>query len=198
MARPLSAEARQKILDAAADVLAEVGVESFTVDEVSRRSKVAKSTIYRHFSSTDELLLNALDCRIVALPTPNTGSLQTDLFAFLEAAKEFMADESMPKLMAGVLHRTVHDDDFAAMHGSFMDQQRMPMKTIVQLAQARGEVDPDLDPELAVDVLEGPFFMHKVVRRQEVDEQTALNIVRLAIAALTNYTSMPISDSPQD
>ncbi|MCP5033936.1 MAG: TetR/AcrR family transcriptional regulator, partial [Actinomycetia bacterium] len=38
MARPLSAEARDKILSAAGEILLDTGVSGFTVDAVVRRS----------------------------------------------------------------------------------------------------------------------------------------------------------------
>lgn len=187
MARPLSEAARTKTLEAASAVLEELGVDGFTVDEVARRSKVAKSTIYRHFTSSDELLLCALDCMLFSLPTPNNGDLRADLDEFLSAAEEFMMSETAPRLLTGILNRSTNDPEFAKIHGAFMAQQRQPLKTMVQLAQARGEVHPDLDLDIAVDIMEGPFMMQKLVRRQPMTTNTAKIIMDLALAGLLNY-----------
>ena len=50
-----SERARQAVLDATADLVAEVGVERTTIDEIANRSGVAKTTIYRHFASKEVL-----------------------------------------------------------------------------------------------------------------------------------------------
>ena len=187
MARPLSDEARTKSLDAALGVLQDLGVDGFTVDEVARRSGVAKSTIYRHFSSTDELMLSAFGCLIVPLPTPNTGDLRNDLLAFLDSHRQFMVDESIPRTFLGLLNRSANDPDFAEVHKAFVDEQRKPIKTIIELAQGRGEVHPDLNLDIAMDVMEGPFMLRKIMRFLPIDEETAIVLIDLTVAALTNY-----------
>ncbi len=187
MARPLSNEARTKTLGTALTVLQEVGVEGFTVDEVARRSGVAKSTIYRHFSSTTDLMLSAFGCLIVPLPTPNTGSLRGDLLAFLDSHRDFMTNESIPRTFLGLLNRSANDPDFAEVHEAFVEEQRKPIKTMIQLAQGRGEVHPDLDLDIAMDVIEGPFMLRKIMRFIPIDEPSALVLIDLAVAALTNY-----------
>ena len=60
MGRPLSDEARERMLRAALEVVLEIGVPGFTIDEVARRSGVAKTTIYRHFDSRNDLLVGKL------------------------------------------------------------------------------------------------------------------------------------------
>ncbi len=187
MARPLSSEARAKTLGTALTVLQDVGVEGFTVDEVARRSGVAKSTIYRHFSSTNDLMLSAFGCLIVPLPTPNTGSLRGDLLAFVDSNREFMTDETIPRTFLGLLNRSANDPDFAEVHQAFVEEQRRPIKTMIQLAQGRGEVHPDLNLDIAMDVIEGPFMLRKIMRFIPIDEDSALVLIDLAVAALTNY-----------
>ena len=87
MARSLSEAARAKMLGAAADLVLDAGVDGFSVDEVARRSGVAKTTIYRHFPSAKELLVAALDQFMTAPPTPDTGSLRTDLLEYLASVR---------------------------------------------------------------------------------------------------------------
>ncbi|MGE2737502.1 helix-turn-helix domain-containing protein [Mycolicibacterium vaccae] len=45
---------------AAFDILTQSGVGGFSVDEVVRRSGVAKTTIYRHWPSREALVLDAV------------------------------------------------------------------------------------------------------------------------------------------
>ncbi|MHA6799765.1 TetR/AcrR family transcriptional regulator [Bounagaea algeriensis] len=54
------AERADRILDAAAELLARWGYRKVTVDEVVRRAGVGKGTVYLHWRSRDELLFAAL------------------------------------------------------------------------------------------------------------------------------------------
>lgn len=54
------AERADRILDAAAELLARWGYRKVTVDEVARRAGVGKGTVYLHWRSRDDLLFAAL------------------------------------------------------------------------------------------------------------------------------------------
>jgi AcrR family transcriptional regulator len=56
-------EARQRILDTAYTLFSRRGVRAVGVDEVIERAGVAKATLYRHFSSKDDLVLAFLEQR---------------------------------------------------------------------------------------------------------------------------------------
>jgi AcrR family transcriptional regulator len=54
---------RKRILDACYELFSHRGIRAVGIDEVVARSDVAKATLYRHFSSKDELVLAFLDLR---------------------------------------------------------------------------------------------------------------------------------------
>jgi len=55
--------ARERILASAYELFARNGVRAVGVDEVIKRAKVAKATLYRHFASKDDLVLAFLQQR---------------------------------------------------------------------------------------------------------------------------------------
>ena len=62
--RPMRADAvrnRARLLEAAARLVAENGVEHVTMDAVARAASVGKGTVFRHFSERSGLLLALLD-----------------------------------------------------------------------------------------------------------------------------------------
>ena len=105
MARSLSEAARTKMLRAATDLVLDAGVDGFSVDEVARRSGVAKTTIYRHFPSAKELLVAALDRTMKAPPTPDTGSLREDLLEYLASVRPTLRRRSAAEPVLRDLHR---------------------------------------------------------------------------------------------
>lgn len=112
MARPRSEEAHQKVLAAAVALVAEVGVSGFTVDAVAKASGVAKTTIYRRWSSGDALLMESLECSIEHLATPNTGSLRTDLIEMYASVMAMFEQPHVFRTMLGALARAAGDPDF--------------------------------------------------------------------------------------
>jgi AcrR family transcriptional regulator len=169
---PRSETARRKVLDAAVALLRDAGIPAVTVDAVAKRSGVAKTTIYRHWPSSSRLLMDTIECIIEPFPTPNTGSLRDDLRTLYSMTVPASADEIADKgrLMFGLLHAAADDPDLrSALEGLFRERTG-PIRTIVQLAQARGELPDDLDVELAIDMVEGPIIFRYLVRRQPVDQ----------------------------
>ncbi|GAB3012279.1 hypothetical protein MBOU_49460 [Mycobacterium bourgelatii] len=55
-ADPRLLRSRTRLLDAATKLLTAGGIEAVTVDAVTKASKVARTTLYRHFSSSTQLL----------------------------------------------------------------------------------------------------------------------------------------------
>ena len=109
MTTPRSERARAEVLEATADLVAEVGVDRVTIDEVAARSGVAKTTIYRHWPSKQALVVDAV--RVVCFPeaaTPNTGDLRADLIACFEgmvrAGLSGRTGQMLPSLLDGA-HR---------------------------------------------------------------------------------------------
>jgi AcrR family transcriptional regulator len=55
--------ARQRILDSAYELFSHRGIRAVGIDEIRERADVAKATLYRHFTSKDELVLAFLERR---------------------------------------------------------------------------------------------------------------------------------------
>src|SRR5450631_87981 len=70
---------RAAVLGVMAQLLFERGYGGVTVDEISRRSGVAKTTIYRHWPTRTDLLRDACSTLSTPLDTPDTGSFEADV-----------------------------------------------------------------------------------------------------------------------
>src|ERR1700691_5425013 len=74
---------RDRVLTTTFELLGESGVGGFTVEEVARRSGVAKTTIYRHWRSREALVIDACSRISDEQEVPDTGSLEGDVTAIL-------------------------------------------------------------------------------------------------------------------
>ncbi|MCB1250406.1 MAG: TetR/AcrR family transcriptional regulator [Acidimicrobiales bacterium] len=190
MARPLSAEARTKALDAAHELLLERGLDGCTVEAVAKRSGVAKTTIYRHWSSAHELLTAALRGLIDTFPTPNTGSLREDLLAYFRHGLPLFTAPGMRSVVLGLMRAAEGDADLRAIHEQLIEHREDPILIIIELAVARGELPPDTDIELAGDFVEGPVFRHVLVRDAVLTDAQLVRLVDWAVAGLRAGTAV--------
>ncbi|MEM8926152.1 MAG: TetR/AcrR family transcriptional regulator [Actinomycetota bacterium] len=157
MARPLSQEARRKAVEAAQALIGEHGIGGCTLDGVSKRSGVAKTTLYRHWGSANMLLVHSIDCSIERVPTPNTGSLRGDLFEVLSWFAAVATEPANRMLMLDVMAAAAKDPDLAEVQRSMVAERTRPLRELVQRAVDRDEI-PAIDLELAAEFIEGPML----------------------------------------
>src|SRR3954447_6179757 len=60
---PVSGSARDRILDASYELFSRRGIQAVGVDAIIERSGVARQTLYRHFTSKQDLVLAFLERR---------------------------------------------------------------------------------------------------------------------------------------
>ena len=78
--RPRSKDAHSRIIASTLDLLAQKGFAGLTIETVARQAHVGKSTIYRHWKSKTELVVEAIDLEISTLGNDcNSGDLTKDL-----------------------------------------------------------------------------------------------------------------------
>ena len=86
-----SARVHAAVLAAAIEVLFEDGFDALSIRGVAERAGVHESSIYRHWGTKADLVLDALLSRLgQEVPTPDTGSLRGDLLAALRAVMAFL------------------------------------------------------------------------------------------------------------
>src|ERR1700710_1853744 len=87
MARPRSAQAHTKVLNAAVELFSERGIDATSMDAIAETSGVSKATIYKHWPDKDNLCLEVLSY-LHGLdeepPVFNSGDYRADLIAQLQ------------------------------------------------------------------------------------------------------------------
>ena len=184
MARPRSEAAREKMLGATAEIVFADGVNAVTFDEVARRSGVAKTTIYRHFETKNQLLMEALDVQTMFPPIPDTGNLRADLLEFFGTIQPLFGNERLRASTLDLMAAAARDDELEALHRRTVRNRTAAMQTIFTRAQARGELPADLDYIDAFDFLEGPFFVRTLLYPEKVADLDLDRTVDRIIAAL--------------
>ena len=89
--RAREAGARERLLLASAAVFRESGYRSASLDEILRRSRVAKSNFYYHFSGKLELACEALDLWLLSLGQTLLPALERPDRSGLDQVRDFVA-----------------------------------------------------------------------------------------------------------
>jgi AcrR family transcriptional regulator len=80
--------AEQALIDAVLDLIVESGVTGLTMDNIARRAKVGKPTIYRRWSNKEELVAHAMGHVDVPPAIDSDGELRPTLIAVLTHLNE--------------------------------------------------------------------------------------------------------------
>lgn len=151
----------QEILDAALEVLADVGYDRLTMDAVAHRAKASKATLYRRWNSKATLVVEAL-ARVKGVPViPDTGDLRTDLLETF-CGMGGLTDHDTTATLGAVLTAVSTDPEFAVeFRRQFVEPKARVSRVIFERARDRGELRDDLDLDIVVPALAG-IVLHRV------------------------------------
>jgi AcrR family transcriptional regulator len=151
----------QEILDAALEVLGEVGYDRLTMDAVAHRAKASKATLYRRWNSKATLVVEALASQKTTPPVPDTGDLRTDLLTAF-CGMGGLTDHDTTVTLGAVITAVSTDPEFAS---EFRRQVVAPKARVSRLvfeqARDRGELRDDLDLDIVVPAL-ACIVLHRV------------------------------------
>lgn len=169
------------ILDAAVEVLAEVGYDGMTIDMVAARAKAGKATLYRRWSSKDELVLDAVACLknadIDMDALPDTGTLRGDLVAMIRPHSVEDAKRKL-QIMGGLVSMlSTHPELAETARSAIVDPRARVNRFFLQRAIERGEVRPDCDIA-TLSIVSAAMAAHRtLILRKPVDRAFLISII---------------------
>ena len=176
--------ARQRVLRAALEVLADSGMPGFTIESVARRAGASKATLYRHWPSASALLVDAMDAEFQPVPDVSSGNVRADMITVLTAAAALFDRSPFPELMAAFIDAAERDPALAGLQASLTQRRREPLLRVVLEAARQGALPQDVDPELVVDLLAAPFFYRRFVAHRPIPADMPTAVVDHVLTAL--------------
>ena len=182
---PRPARSRARLLEAATALLRTGGPSAVTIDAVTRGANVARATLYRHFSSANDLLAASFMSLIPPPPMPpEDGSLRERLTAVVVAWAESFADApttltAMAWLSLGpdigqlpdALHHDTLSPEMHSLRERIAQQYSAPFDLILDSPAAAAELRP-VDRTVAFALLIGPLAFGRISTLAEFDYQT--------------------------
>lgn len=175
--RPRSRRAHRAILEATVELLAERGLSGLTMAAIAERAGTGKTTIYRRWSSKEEVVLAAVEAFVTTITPPDTGALESDLVALLKkTARRYQTPTGQAVL--GLAAELPHNEQLArAFREDVLLPRRAAVREVLERGVRRGDLRADLDPDLVIDLLYGPLNYRLLVTGYDADEVFVADLV---------------------
>jgi len=167
---PRVSRSRAAVIRAATDLLVEGGPNAVTVDSIVARSGVAKSTIYRHWGSRDDILVSVIESCAPQIPEPDPDVDVVDgLRQVIHAMADALNDPEWARVLPALLMLKNHEAGIAAMNDRIEHEQDMVLETLLRRGAAEGVLRDDLDPQEATAALLGPLLFAHLTESVKID-----------------------------
>jgi AcrR family transcriptional regulator len=181
--RPRSAAADRAIVLATLGLLEEHGYSGLTMASVAERAGVSTATLYRRYSSKQELVVGALATLVPDRPPPDTGSLEGDLRDTLRRIAENMSGDR-GRLLLGLAGEILRHPALAE---PLRARLRQPMQenivAMLDRAAERGEIPQPADAEVAIALIVGPLH-YWLLSGETISPAVVKTLVPMVLRAL--------------
>jgi TetR/AcrR family transcriptional regulator, transcriptional repressor for nem operon len=186
---------RQRILEAAAPIFNRRGFSGCSMQDVMEATGLEKGGLYRHFSSKEELAVEALKfalSRSMRTRTDDLGHIESPLAKLRFAVKRFI---ETPSIMPGgcpLMNAAIDSDDGNPALRQVAQEAFLGWKTrlsaIVEAGMQCGEIRKEIKPlrvaNTMIATLEGALMMSRIEDTQEplLDAQSTIEALLDGIA----------------
>ncbi|MFB9356717.1 TetR/AcrR family transcriptional regulator [Actinoplanes nipponensis] len=179
--RPRSRDATDRVLAATRRLLDERGVAGLRIDDVVRESGVAKTTIYRRWTSLTGLIVAVMEAALGPRPLPDTGDVEADLLTLTRVVAESMARTPLARALPLIGLEVMQQPELAAAYRArIIDPVREHGIRLVRAGVAGGLFRAGTDPALVVDTVAGLMIYRSTVLHENPSAADAM-----AVAAMT-------------
>jgi AcrR family transcriptional regulator len=172
--RKRGAELESAIRSACISELAQNGYGDLTIESVASRAQTGKASIYRRWSTKQDLVLDSVSC-LMAGPMMNVIDRQfDDSVTTRDALLDLMSQ--VATLMAGpegdalrsVMSESLRDPSFSGtFECEFFDPRKVALVRLLERGVERGEVRADAVDDFVPDMMAGALIHRVLIRRQQ-------------------------------
>jgi len=183
-------------MQAATDLLVEGGPNAMTVDAVVARSGVAKSTVYRHWATRDDLVDDVFHHCAPLLDLPGDEEpFEQALRSLARSLTKMLTDPRWKRLMPAIMLLKAEMGTMAELENDMKEQQFAVMVSVLRRGVAEGRLSPDVldDVPATITLLAGPLLMAGLTDSVPLTPEFADRTVDHFLAA--NRASLPAAAS---
>ncbi|MGV3479302.1 MAG: TetR/AcrR family transcriptional regulator [Sphingobium sp.] len=195
--RPKDAAVEKRMLDAAIDLLIEVGFSGLTVDKITAHAGIPRSTFYRRWQTVNEVVIAAIrDVYADTYPTPpDTGDVITDLRQMVRAMAKLVADRRLGRVFRFLIAEMAVDADLRAATMEIVRQRRAIATAVLQRGIDKGQLRANTNAPMLIEVISGAMFFHQFFGETEIDEAYVDGVATLVLEGALNSASSSAESS---
>lgn len=182
----LQTELTSVIHEAVLGELAENGYGRLSMDAVARRAGAGKAALYRRWPSKQEMVIAVVgEFSVPMVDVRDTGSIEGDTAQVLHAVQRWVTHPWISAALPQLIAEGARDARFAAAVNHAVGEPRRALTAgLIDRAVARGELRPEVDREIAIDLLAAPLYWRHGVRFAAAGPEYLERLTAATVAAL--------------
>ena len=184
--RPRDERIDIEVVAAVLSTLQRGGYGAVTIEGIARRVNRARTSIYRRWPTKRHLVAYAVVSEMGENPAADTGTLRDDLEAAVATLLKAFGGP-LGQALPGLVADMARDEELAqTIRSQVLATRRDSMREAFERARARGEIRADLDIEMVLDMLTGPFYYRILFRHAPINRRSTRTAVEyvLRVAAV--------------
>lgn len=182
--RPRDERVDTQVVSTVLEILRSRGYKAVTIDGIAREVNRARTTIYRRWPNKRHLVAYAVVSEMGENPAADTGSLRGDLEATVETLLKAFAGP-LGQALPGLVADMAEDEELAeSIRREVLAARRKSMREAFARATARGELRTDLDIELVLDMLTGPFYYRTLLGHAPITRRMTREVVNYVLRVI--------------
>jgi len=182
---PRARREEDPILRITIDLMAKYGVTGVGVDMVAAQAGVSKATLYRHWGSRARLIHAAMSLMQQSFVEPDTGSLREDLVLLLQQLVRYLNRPGNGRILPSFVDAAAQDPELEALRQEAISGARAVYERVIRRGIDRGELPPDVDVRLLMDMAMALFVYRRVVDHDRLDRAEIAPAVDAVLAAFS-------------
>ncbi len=155
-------ERQKEIINASLELIAESGIQSLTIKNISKKIGLVESAIYRHYDSKTQILIAILDS--ISEQSKSNENKETDnVFGILEKrlVQHFNTFTENPALVSVVFAEDLFQNEPFLVEKTRLKVEKSisDLTSLIQKGQQNGEIRSDINPETVSVMINGSVRM---------------------------------------
>jgi hypothetical protein len=176
-------ELRERVLTAAYDELTRWGIDRFSIVSLADRHGLDPDVIRQQWGNEERLIIDVFSWPGKEMPTPDTGSLRSDLLALAVGMVMYLQSETGRSLQ---ITHVIDNPDLpsARIRQAVWRARAGRMGIVVDRARERGELRDGVDVNTVLELLFAPINMRALFTGQPLDDDYCRTISELVWRAV--------------
>lgn len=148
---------------------AETGYTGISLERVAKRAGAGKTAIYRRWPSKLVFASEAIELvGSVLTELPDTKSLRADIKGYLTLLRRTLKHSLVQRILPDLIAERARSGELSEVFKKLSVYRRKIGRQILERAISRGELNPKIDQEMALDLIPSPMYWRFIVSGKSI------------------------------